>query len=872
MFSQRMVRRSVALPFLFFLFLPAFLPAGAQNLTRNVPARECSGVYLLYSVKGNANIPSGVPFSEVIRPLDTLLVMSSIPCTLNVYDGGGKTYVTVPVDKTVSFVVGGKPGMHKAILLDKRGEVLRTFTFQMEPATKISDRGKFENLFHLLYKGMCVYSPDGTETYYFRGKEYKVFVPWVLDNDQTNKGMRYFSPYGSDMIDVFSEVQREDGMIYSFIRNSERPGYYDLAYGSTNFVKRYDTVLFVRQPNENHVEYLFVDLLYQCWKATGDDRWMQSKLASAARALDYNVTDSLRWSKRFGLLKRPYTIDSWDFQVDDEYTPKDALTPTMCVVPGKTKFGIFYGDNTGYAQACEYLAEMFAHAGDQASAAKYRQRAREIRERLNALAWNGRFFTHFIDEDPSVKRNLGVEEKSQISQSNAYSVNRGLPYEQNVAIIETYLDLKRHLPPGSPGEWYAIYPPFEKGFGGHNEKWQYMNGGVAGHAAGELARGAFENGYEWYGTDILLRLLDLGNRYGNGSRIWFSYTGAYPPPPPDPVYQPLDIRKAANMSIYDQAGKGTLPWMNERRGNDMRNLPWGKQTFGGIEFYIQDPSANKGKTVIGLSKQKGFLQQVSLPVGRKTGMIGLLHTIGQTGSEGIAGSVMFHYVDGTSAAQYIVNGKHVTGWWFPELNGKLAGVAWRGPNGVSNDVGVCWAGISNPFPEKEIREITFRCSDDKGIWAIIAVSLADRMKYIPPPPESYGGPDNWAAALGMAALVEGLAGITDQGTAFSHPRIAPRWISAHTDTALVTVRYAASNGYVAYTFHHNAEKRTIRLTVTGSGEEAFVHVLLPSDAETVRRITAFDQNVPFKISLVGKSKYADFSLPLKGITTCEVAY
>jgi hypothetical protein len=146
------------------------------------------------------------------------------------------------------------------------------------------------------------------------------------------------------------------------------------------------------------------------------------------------------------------------------------------------------------------------------------------------------------------------------------------------------------------------------------------------------------------------------------------------------------------------------------------------------------------------------------------------------------------------------------------------------------------------------------------------------MKYIPPPPESYGGPDNWAAALGMAALVEGLAGITDQGTAFSHPRIAPRWISAHTDTVLVTVRYAASNGYVAYTFHHNAEKRTIRLTVTGSGEEAFVHVLLPCDAETVRRITAFDQNVPFSISLVGKSKYADFSLPLKGITTCEVAY
>ncbi len=872
MFPLLSLRQSVVLPLLLLAFLPVNVPARAQSLSRNAPASECSGVFLLYSMKGNSGIPSGVPYSEVIHPLDTLMVISSIPCTLNVYDGGGNNYVTMSVERMASFVAAGKPGMHKAVLLDRKGDILRSFTFRMEAFTKVTDWGKFGELFQLLYKGMCVYSSDGTESYHFRGKEYKVFVPWVLDNDQTNKGMRYFSPYGSDMIDLFSEVQREDGMIYSFVRNSERPGYYDLAYGSTNFIKRYDTVIFVRQPNENHVEYLFVDLLYQCWKATGNDRWMRSKLASAARALDYNVTDSLRWSKRFGLLKRPYTIDSWDFQVDDEYTPGDALTPTMCVVPGKTKFGIFYGDNTGYAQACEYLAEMFAHTGDQASAEKYRQRAHEIRERLNALAWNGHFFTHFIDEDPSVKRNLGVDEKSQISQSNAYSVNRGLPHEQNAAIIETYLHLKNHLPPGSPGEWYSIYPPFERGFGGHNEKWQYMNGGVAGHAAGELARGAFENGYESYGSDILLRLLDLGNKYGNGSRIWFSYTGAYPPPPPDPVYQPLDIRKVANMSIFDHAGKGALPWMNERKGNDMRNLPSGKQTFGGIEFDISDPSANEGKIVIGLSRQKGFKQQIFLPVGRKSGMIGLLHTLGQAGSEGIAGSVVFHYADGTSAAQYIINGKHITGWWFPELQGKLAGVAWRGPNGVSNDVGICWAGISNPFPEKDIREIEFRCSEDRGIWAIIAVSLADRMKYLPPPPQSYGGPDNWAAALGMAALVEGIAGITDLGTTFSHPRIAPRWTSARTDSAQVIIRYAASDGYVAYTFHHNPKTRTIRLSFTGSGEEASVHLLLPSGTETIRSVIAAGRNIPFFTSHVRNSTYADFSAPLKGVTDCEIVY
>ncbi len=128
---------------------------------------------------------------------------------------------------------------------------------------------------------------------------------------------------------------------------------------------------------------------------------------------------------------------------------------------------------------CNQLSEMLAICRNEGqSIYVYNQRAKEILERLNALSWNGRFYTHFIDEDPSVKRNLGVDEKSQIAQGNMYSINRGLTHETDVSIINTYLDLQKHLPAGSPGEWYSIYPPFEKGFEHHNQiKWQYMNGG-----------------------------------------------------------------------------------------------------------------------------------------------------------------------------------------------------------------------------------------------------------------------------------------------------------------------------------------------------------------------------------------------------------
>jgi hypothetical protein len=183
-------------------------------------------------------------------------------------------------------------------------------------------------------------------------------------------------------------------------------------------------------------------------------------------------------------------------------------------------------------------------------------------DRLNAFLLERKIFTHFIDEDPSVKRNLGVDMQSQFSQSNAYSLNRGLRHDQNVSIIKTYLDLREHLPIGAPAEWYSIYPPFERGFEPHNVKWQYMNGGVGGHIAGELALGAFENGYENYGTDILKKLLELGNKYGEGKRIWFAYTGSIPEPPSPIKYRTIDLSAYANMDLWDKSKGASMAWMN----------------------------------------------------------------------------------------------------------------------------------------------------------------------------------------------------------------------------------------------------------------------------------------------------------------------
>jgi hypothetical protein len=848
-----------------------------NTLIKQVLLSSTSVLFLFLLTSGSslcqsANQMEVLRKSAVFQPLEEVFLSCKSPGIISVSDAKGREYFRSSVTSGISFLAGGTQGLHTAKLLDKKNKLISEVKFNVEAKTNISDGGNFSELFKLLYNGMLVYSPTGYEELNWKGKTYKYFVNWVLDNNNTMKGMKYFSPYSRDLTDLLRENQKSDGMIWSFVQpDKEDYNYYETAYSYLGYFNRNNGAWFVRQPMENHVEYNYVNMMYQHWKASGDSEWMKMNLDCAMRALDFCVTDTLKWSKRFHLLKRPYCIDSWDFQVDDEYTPAAPLSPTMVVVPGKTKFGIFFGDNTGYFEACNQLAEMLDYAGKKEFAGKYLQRGKEIINNLIALSWNGKYFTHFIDEDPSVKRNLGVDEKSQIAQGNMYSINRGLSHEMDVAIINTYLDLRKRLPQGSPGEWYSIFPPFEKGFGLHDEKWQYMNGGVAGHAIGELAKGAYENGYEDYASNILVRALDLIKRGQN--RLWFAYTGAIPTPPPPPEFKTIDISEKTNMDLRETGGKNVFAWMGANRpGNDMRGLPTGDQVFNNIKFKVIDPEKNNRRAVIGLSYNSGYPRTVEVSVNEAAPVVYLLHSSSDNIPSSFAGAITFRYIDGTEISRNIVKFKDVTNWWFPSLQNERAGVAWSGPNPVSTKVGVCWTAIDSPNPEKKIEKLIFHAPIEGGIYALIGITLADRPYYVRPKLESFGGPDNWAAATGMAALVEGLAGVNNLGLAFDKAGLSPRWSSSSTDSVEVSIQLAASGGYLSYKYINDRKAREIKILLTGSGNELKGHILLPENIKTVKSVTCDDNPVEFSISKIEKSSYTDFSLALDKVHLVRISY
>lgn len=811
--------------------------------------------------------------SSTVHPFDQLVIICQSAGTVTVTDGKGIDYLKMQVNGRLDFLAGGAPGIQTAKLFDSRGNLLGSSSFRLEAQTNINDGGKTSELFNLLYNGMLVYSPTGYEEVTWNGKTYRYFVNWVLDNNNTMKGMQYFSPYSRDLADLFRENQKPDGMIWSFVQPDKGDyHYYETAYSYLGYFNRDRGAWFVRQPNENHVEYNYVNMIYQHWKASGDSEWMKGILDCAAKALDFCITDTLHWSKRYQLLKRPYTIDSWDFQVDDKFTPGAPLSPTMVVVPGKTKYGIFFGDNTGYYEACNQLAEMMDFSGNSDKAMKYRNRGKDILTRLIALSWNGKYFTHFIDEDPDVKRDLGVDEKSQIAQGNMYSLNRGLNHDMNVSIIKTYLDLRTKLPAGSPGEWYSIYPPFEKGFGQHDAKWQYMNGGMAGHAMGEMARGAYENGYENYASGIMDTMLTIIKKYGN--RLWFAYTGSFPPPPPDPVYKMIDISTKANMDLDDIGGKGVFPWMDAgiSSGNDMRGLPVGQQRFHNIPFNVTDPAKNQRRAVAAISTKKGYPFKIEIPINDSAAAIYLLHSSSDNIPASVAGAVRFIYADGTEASHYIFKGKEITNWWFSSLENETAGVAWSGPNLRSTKVGVCWAAIDNPYPERKIDKLIFEAPLEGGIYALIGVTLSNRKHYVKARGESFGGPDNWAAANGMAALVEGLAGVKNEGLAFDKVKLSPRWTSAGVDSVNVTIQFAASRGYVAYRYIDKPVKKEVEILLTGSGKQLTGHILLSQKMADPESVTANGKPLSYRITKIENSNYMDFDLKLPEVQRIILKY
>ncbi len=326
---------------------------------------------------------------------------------------------------------------------------------------------------------------DGAHVRGFRSPDTPAL--WIRDHSDILRAGRFIVRDVQSAVTAFAHAQHDSGRIFDYVTT----------FPEKKPCERENWEKWVRVPVEADVEYRFVKAAYLAWQATGAEAWVTALLPAMERALTYSRTHPWRWDDEHNLVKRPYTIDTWDF----DYTAGG--TPWLnFAVTDDTFWGIMHGDNSGFYEAAWLLGRMCAAVGRAERAAYWRGIAAGVRERANALLFNGRFYTHFHKLTPVTI--AGVDEAEQLSLSNPMAINRGLAtHEMAVAILREYQ--RRRKTTGAFAEWFSIDPPFPDGLFG-DEKLKggaYINGGIFPLVGGELALAAFEHGFEGYGVAIL---------------------------------------------------------------------------------------------------------------------------------------------------------------------------------------------------------------------------------------------------------------------------------------------------------------------------------------------------------------------------------
>jgi hypothetical protein len=352
------------------------------------------------------------------------------------------------------------------------------------------------------------------------GEERNQFVQWIRDNVHVMKAMKFLDEDISSFWEFFMKNQTAEGLYFDYYYTIANP----LNHRMNLFDQRYwhifshDSLQMHRLPVEADLEYLMVEGAYYIWQATGDEDYLKKWLPGLEKGLQYSMTDPLRWSEKYQLIKRGYTLDTWDFMQlpmsREAYvrSGKDVQDGIFNIGP-ETPMGIMHGDNSGLYAACNQLAQMFAQTGEKERSDYWQKTATGLRERANKWCWNGRFYAHFVEDDPQPDY-LQMDQQQTLSLSNPYDINRGLPDEDMAAsIIQAYQALKGNNNLNAFAEWFGVYPPIEPDFAGYKPG-SYMNGGVNTIVAGELAKAAFQHGYEAYGVDIINRLIALNAKHG----------------------------------------------------------------------------------------------------------------------------------------------------------------------------------------------------------------------------------------------------------------------------------------------------------------------------------------------------------------------
>ena len=358
------------------------------------------------------------------------------------------------------------------------------------------------NFLHMLHNAVA----DERRLVFIDNRVLSCAPNWIRDHVHMMKAFRHWEYDLRSFLQYIIDTQTEEGFYFELIKQIDDRHW---SYVNEDCYRLFpdDHVALVRLELEADVEYLVVEGVWQYYRATGDIEWVKSVLPSLEKAINYMTSSPKRWNKEYGLVIRPFTIDTWDFT-------NNLKSGSDRRIHDDEPMSIMHGDNSGVYAAMQILAFFNRKLNKEDKAIDWEKRAKTLKTNMFKYLWNGQFFIHQLHINHE-----GVDDKEteRLSLSNGYDINRGVTdFTQSCTIIEEYI--KRRSTTKAFAEWFSIDPPYPQ-FNRYKPG-EYVNGAISPFTAAEIALASFNNGYEEYGWDILSRMMRITEKEG---RVNFLY-------------------------------------------------------------------------------------------------------------------------------------------------------------------------------------------------------------------------------------------------------------------------------------------------------------------------------------------------------------
>lgn len=190
---------------------------------------------------------------------------------------------------------------------------------------------------------------------------------------------------------------------------------------------------------------------------------------------------------------------------------------------------------------------------------------------------------------------------------------------------------------------------------------------------------------------------------------------------------PIRLGTVANMGFRDEvAADRQGGWTDQGRENDLPGLKYGRQNLRGVNFEIEDPAHNGGKSCLAMrgKARPWFLKSREIPVGEIKGRyLYLLHALAwEPEKELPAGNITAEFTDGERHTISVFCRRDVGNFWFPADRDNGV-VAWRGRNSSCDKIGL-YASCFDLGRTGTIRRLIVE-SAENSIWMIVAMSLGE---------------------------------------------------------------------------------------------------------------------------------------------------